>query len=72
MADPDFQAKAPRYKTAIATVGCSQFRAGAYVSVRYLNADSSGTHWFEIKGHDKGPCSPPVRYPHSHLKDFVI
>ncbi len=68
---PDFNAKAPRYKSAQAILGCAEFKAGAFVSISY-HEERDGRPWFKIERHDKGACRVPVYYPAHHLDGYVL
>lgn len=60
------------YVTAKATVSCSQFKAGEYVSVKFLHYGDNGEAWYLIDRSQKGPLANKVAYPASHLTQFCL
>lgn len=59
--------KEARYKTAKAIIGCAWFKAGDFVSVKYMFHDSEGQAWFEA-----GSGRDVVAYPARHLTRFCL
>ena len=64
--------KEPLYQTAKATVSCSQFEAGEYVSVKFYHFGDNGEAWFLIDRSQNGPLANAVAYPASHLTEFCL
>ena len=60
------------YVTAKATVSCSQFKAGEYVSVKFFHFGDNGEAWYLINRSQNGPLANEVAYPASHLTQFCL
>ncbi len=69
--DPEFQAKARFYKTAIARVPSPYFAAGDYVSVNYLESKEN-QHFFKIERSQHGALPEPVIFSANDLTDFLM
>lgn len=60
------------YATAKATVSCSQFKAGEYVSVKFFYFGDNGEAWYLINRSQSGPLAQVVAYPAGHLTQFCL
>ena len=60
------------YKTAVATIACREFPAGARVAVEYSHQNANGVHWWNITKSQYGTLESPVSYPEHHLSNFVL
>lgn len=60
------------YKTAYATVSCSEFKVGDCVSVEWSHAGDNGIDWYYIRRTEHGPTRVTVAYPSNHLTDFCL
>ena len=61
--------KAKLYRTAVATVGCAHFAAGAVVRLVYSHKCAChNRHWWVVGTGKYGV----VAYPEHHLADFVL